>query len=154
MTSETRPRAGGTAAPEAAAHLRAEGIVKSFGAVHALRGADLEVRRGEVMGLVGDNGAGKSTLMKIIAGVELPDGGRLLLDGREIQVRTPHAATALGIQTVFQDLALCENLDVSGNLFQDLHTAVLMRENGVRRICTRDTDFHRFPFLSVVDPLR
>ena len=117
MTSETRPRAGGTAAPGAAAHLRAEGIVKNFGAVHALRGADLEVRRGEVMGLVGDNGAGKSTLMKIIAGVELPDGGRLLLDGREIHVRTPHAATALGIQTVFQDLALCENLDVSGNLF-------------------------------------
>ena len=111
---ETRPRAD---ASGAAAHLRAEGIVKSFGAVDALRGADLEVRRGEVMGLVGDNGAGKSTLMKIVSGVERPDGGRLLLDGREVQVRTPHAATALGIQTVFQDLALCENLDVSANLF-------------------------------------
>ena len=116
MTNDTRPR-GATTAPGAAAHLRAEGIVKNFGAVNALRGADLEVHRGEVMGLVGDNGAGKSTLMKIIAGVELPDGGRLLLDGREVQVRTPHAATALGIQTVFQDLALCENLDVIGNLF-------------------------------------
>ena len=116
MTSEERSRAAG-AAPGAAAHLRAEGIVKSFGAVSALRGADLEVRRGEVMGLVGDNGAGKSTLMKIISGVELSDGGRLLLDGREVQVRTPHAATELGIQTVYQDLALCENLDVVGNLF-------------------------------------
>ena len=115
MTNETRSRAG--AAPGAAAHLRAEGIVKNFGAVSALRGAELEVRRGEVMGLVGDNGAGKSTLMKIISGVELSDGGRLLLDGREVQVRTPHAATELGIQTVYQDLALCENLDVVGNLF-------------------------------------
>ena len=114
MESEKRSRAG---VPGTVAHLRAEGVIKNFGAVQALRGADLEVRRGEVMGLVGDNGAGKSTLMKIIAGVELPDGGRLLLDGREVQVRTPHAATALGIQTVFQDLALCENLDVIANLF-------------------------------------
>lgn len=114
MESETRPGGG---APRAAPHLQAEGIVKSFGAVQALRGADLEVCRGEVMGLVGDNGAGKSTLMKIVAGVEPPDGGRLSLDGRTIQVRTPHAATTLGIQTVFQDLALCENLDVAANLF-------------------------------------
>ena len=114
MEHERRSRSG---AAGAAAHLRAEGVVKSFGAVRALRGAHLEVRRGEVMGLVGDNGAGKSTLMKIISGVELPDGGRLLLDGREIHVRTPQAATGLGIQTVFQDLALCENLDVAANLF-------------------------------------
>ena len=120
MEPERRSRSGGIGTGPgtgAAAHLRAEGVVKSFGAVRALRGAHLEVRRGEVMGLVGDNGAGKSTLMKIISGVELPDGGRLLLDGREIQVRTPHAATGLGIQTVLQDLALCENLDVTANLF-------------------------------------
>ncbi len=111
---KTPPRdAGSGAAP----HLQAKGIVKHFGAVQALRGADLEVRRGEVMGLVGDNGAGKSTLMKIIAGVDPADGGHLYLDGREIRVPTPHAATALGIQTVFQDLALCENLDVIANLF-------------------------------------
>ena len=100
-----------------AAHLRLEGVHKSFGAVRALCGADLEVRRGEVMGLVGDNGAGKSTLMKIIAGVERPERGRLLLDGRDIAVPTPAAAAALGFQTVFQDLALCENLDVTANLF-------------------------------------
>ena len=116
VESETRSRAGAPPGT-AAAHLRAEGVVKSFGAVYALRGADLEVRRGEVMGLVGDNGAGKSTLMKIVSGVERPDSGRLSLDGREIQVRTPHAATELGIQTVYQDLALCENLDVTANLF-------------------------------------
>ena len=104
-------------ASTASVHLRIEGVHKSFGAVRALRGADLEVRRGEVMGLVGDNGAGKSTLMKVIAGVDRPDRGRLLLDGREIAVPSPAAAAALGFQTVFQDLALCENLDVTANLF-------------------------------------
>ena len=99
------------------AHLCVEGVVKNFGAVQALRGADLSVRRGEVMGLVGDNGAGKSTLMKVLSGVHAPDAGRLLLDGREITVKSPSAAATYGIQTVFQDLALCENLDVSANLF-------------------------------------
>ena len=102
---------------DVAPHLRIESIVKNFGAVRALRGADMEARRGEVTGLVGDNGAGKSTLMKIIAGAESPDGGRVLMDESEIFIRSPHAAAAAGIQTVFQDLALCENLDVTANLF-------------------------------------
>ncbi len=99
------------------AHLRVEKVVKNFGAVAALGGVDLEIRRGEVNGLVGDNGAGKSTLMKIIAGVETADSGRILLDGAELAMRTPHDAAAAGIQTVFQDLALCENLDVTANMF-------------------------------------
>jgi len=104
----------GAAAPP---HLRIEGVSKNFGAVRALRGVDLAVRRGEVTGLVGDNGAGKSTLMKIIAGVERADAGRILLDGREVALHSSQAAAAAGIQTVFQDLALCENLDVTANLF-------------------------------------
>lgn len=108
---------GGDAAAAAPPHLSIQGIAKSFGAVRALRGVDLAVRRGEVTGLVGDNGAGKSTLMKIIAGVERADAGRLLLDGAPVQIHSSQAAAAAGIQTVFQDLALCENLDVTANLF-------------------------------------
>lgn len=103
--------------PGDAAHLRIAGVVKNYGAVEALRGVNLEARRGEVLGLVGDNGAGKSTLMKIIAGAESADGGGIFLDGKDVAVRSPHDAAAHGIQTVFQDLALCENLDVTANLF-------------------------------------
>lgn len=110
MASATLPA---TDAP----HLSIQGIAKNFGAVQALRGVDLDARRGEVTGLVGDNGAGKSTLMKIIAGVERADRGRLLLDGKEVAIHSSQAAAAAGIQTVFQDLALCENLDVTANLF-------------------------------------
>lgn len=108
---------GGDAAAAAPPHLSIQGIAKNFGAVRALRGVDLAVRRGEVTGLVGDNGAGKSTLMKIIAGVERADAGRLLLDGKDVALHSSQAAAAAGIQTVFQDLALCENLDVTANLF-------------------------------------
>jgi len=97
-------------------HLRVEGIHKRFGGVHALRGVDFEVARGEVMALVGDNGAGKSTLMKVLAGAHVADEGRFLLDERAVAVNSPNDATDLGIQIVYQDLALCENLDVSANL--------------------------------------
>lgn len=112
MTSETG-KAGQDAPP---AHLSVRGIQKRFGGVHALRGVDFEVARGEVMALVGDNGAGKSTLMKVLAGAYLADEGEFFLDGAPVSVTTPHDATALGIQIVYQDLALCENLDVSANL--------------------------------------
>ena len=84
--------------------------------MEALRGVDFEVRRGEVMALVGDNGAGKSTLMKILAGAYLADEGSFAIDGKPVAIASPHDATDLGIQIVYQDLALCENLDVSANL--------------------------------------
>jgi D-xylose transport system ATP-binding protein len=100
-----------------APHLQVAGIRKSFGAVEALRGADLSVERGQVMGLVGDNGAGKSTLMKVLAGAIRCDSGRFLIDGREVTISSPHDAAALGVQIVYQDLALCENLDVAANMF-------------------------------------
>lgn len=93
------------------------GISKRFGAVQALDQVDFEVFPGEVVGLVGDNGAGKSTLMKILAGVLPPDKGQIYWEGRPVQVRTPHEARALGIEMVYQDLALADNLDVVGNLF-------------------------------------
>lgn len=97
--------------------LEARGIVKRFGHVEALIGANFEVRPGEVAALVGDNGAGKSTLVKIIAGVTSPDEGELRFDGRPVQFANPTAARARGIETVFQDLALAPELDPAANLF-------------------------------------
>jgi D-xylose transport system ATP-binding protein len=92
-------------------------ISKRFGAVQALADVAFEVYAGEVVGLVGDNGAGKSTLVKIIAGVYRADSGEYHFDGREVSVHSPREATSLGIETVYQDLALCDNLDVVANLF-------------------------------------
>src|SRR5690348_1614513 len=97
--------------------LRMRGIGKSFGAVRALSNVDFEVYAGEVVGLVGDNGAGKSTLIKTIAGVGPADEGEVFLEGQPVKITTPQVATALGIETVYQDLALCDNLDVVSNLF-------------------------------------
>jgi D-xylose transport system ATP-binding protein len=91
--------------------------MKSFGAVQALRGVDVEARAGEVTAILGDNGAGKSTLIKCIAGTHIPDNGEILIDGQPQHFRTPVDATNAGIETVYQDLALCDNLDVVANLF-------------------------------------
>ncbi|WP_299055992.1 ATP-binding cassette domain-containing protein [uncultured Nocardioides sp.] len=93
------------------------GITKSFGALDVLRGVDLTVRRGEVVGLVGDNGAGKSTLMKMLAGAVTPDRGEIRVDGAPLTGTGPRAARAAGIEMVYQDLALCNDVDVAGNLF-------------------------------------
>jgi D-xylose transport system ATP-binding protein len=103
-----------TPAPPA---LALHGIDKSFGAVQALSGVELEIHRHEVVALVGDNGAGKSTLAKIVAGVLTPDAGMIESDGVPVTIPSPVAAHALGIATVFQDLALCDNLDVVSNLY-------------------------------------
>ena len=97
--------------------LRIEEISKSFCAVRVLRNVDLQLRRGEVLGLVGDNGAGKSTLVKIITGYHKPDGGRVYLEGEEVRLRSVQDARAHGIETVFQDLALVNELSVYHNLF-------------------------------------
>jgi len=97
--------------------LSLSGISKRFGAVQALSEAELEVHAGEVVALVGDNGAGKSTLVKVIAGVNPADSGEIHWEGRAVGIHRPHDATALGIATVYQDLSLCDNLDVVANLF-------------------------------------
>jgi len=97
--------------------LALRGISKRFGAVQALTDVDLEVHAGEVVALVGDNGAGKSTLVKTIAGVSPADEGVFEWEGRPVEVSRPHDAQDLGIATVYQDLALCDNLDVVANLF-------------------------------------
>jgi D-xylose transport system ATP-binding protein len=97
--------------------LELRGVSKHFGAVHALDGVDFALRGGEVVGLVGDNGAGKSTLVKVMSGIQPPDTGEYLFEGERRRVVTPGDATGLGVATVYQDLALCDNLDVVANLF-------------------------------------
>jgi len=97
--------------------LSLRGVSKSFGAVKALTDIDFEVNDGEVVALVGDNGAGKSTMVKTIAGIHTADEGQILFKGEEVKITTPTDATDLGIATVYQDLALCDNLDVVENLF-------------------------------------
>jgi D-xylose transport system ATP-binding protein len=97
--------------------LAMRGISKWFGAVQALVDVDFEVHAGEVVAIVGDNGAGKSTLIKILAGVHPQDAGTITFDGEVVNITSPAASRELGIATVFQDLALCDNLDVVSNLF-------------------------------------
>ncbi len=111
------------------------GISKSFGAVQALTDIDLDIFAGEVVALVGDNGAGKSTLIKILAGVHPPDAGVVSFEGEPVAIPTPTASRALGIATVFQDLALCDNLDVVANLFlgRELANGLLEEEEMEQR---------------------
>jgi D-xylose transport system ATP-binding protein len=100
-----------------ALRLEMRGIRKSFGSVEALRGVDLEVRPGEIMALVGDNGAGKSTLVKTLSGAGVADAGTIRVDGQLVSIGSPQDAVSAGIETVYQDLALCDNLDVVANLY-------------------------------------
>ncbi|MBK9740280.1 MAG: sugar ABC transporter ATP-binding protein [Actinobacteria bacterium] len=97
--------------------LEARGIVRTYGQVVALDGCDFDVEAGEVTALIGDNGAGKSTLIKILAGTEPGEGGTVTFLGEEVHIASPHQARALGIETVYQDLALCPHLDPVNNLF-------------------------------------
>jgi simple sugar transport system ATP-binding protein len=97
--------------------LEARAIELSYGRVQALRGADFAVRAGEVVALVGDNGAGKSTLVKILSGTLRPDAGEILFESRPVSLRSPHEARDLGIETVYQDLAVAPDLDPAANLF-------------------------------------
>jgi D-xylose transport system ATP-binding protein len=97
--------------------LALKGVSKSFGPVRALSEVDFEVHPGEVVALVGDNGAGKSTLVKTVAGIHAADDGTISFEGREVRIASPTDAVELGIATVYQDLALCDNLDVVENLF-------------------------------------
>jgi simple sugar transport system ATP-binding protein len=97
--------------------LELKGISKHFGAIEALAGVDFSLERGEIVGLMGDNGAGKSTLVKIIAGNFPPSGGEIVLEGRPVHFHKPVDARAAGIEVVYQDLALCNNLTASANVF-------------------------------------
>ena len=105
---------GNGAQPDA---IRVESLSKSFGAVTALVDVSLHLAKGEVLGLVGDNGAGKSTLIKILTGFQRPDGGRIFVNGEEVSLRSVDHARELGIETVYQDLALVPTLSVAHNMF-------------------------------------
>ena len=115
--------------------LSLHGITHSFGAVRALIDVDLAVHAHEVVSVVGDNGAGKSTLVAVMAGALVPDSGEVVLDGHEIRLSSPGLARQLGIATVFQDLALCEDLDVVENLFlgQEAKRGALLDEVTMER---------------------
>ena len=97
--------------------LSLKGINKSFGPVHVLKDVHLDIYPGQVTALVGDNGAGKSTLIKCIAGIYTPESGEVIFEGNKVTIDGPRAATALGIEIVYQDLALCDNLDIVHNMF-------------------------------------
>ena len=113
MTDQAPP----AKAPTNGALLEARGIHKSFGRVRALRGADFDVYRGEVVALVGDNGAGKSTLIKVLSGIHAADAGEIRFEDEPVSVPSPEAARELGIETVYQDLALAPDLDPAANLY-------------------------------------
>jgi D-xylose transport system ATP-binding protein len=129
-TAETAPPTS-TGAPL----LSLRGVNKSFGAVEVLRGVDLDVRPGRVTALVGDNGAGKSTLIKGIAGIHSFDAGTYTFDGKEVHVTHPRDSAALGIEVVYQDLALCDNLDVVHNMFlgRELKKSGLLDEDTMEK---------------------
>ncbi len=137
--SPIRPGDGRPAGAGRAPVLAVEGIAKRFGAVQALDDVSFDVRAGEVVALLGDNGAGKSTLVKIIAGVVAPDEGRILFEGRPVVIDSPSAAKALGIETVYQDLSICPNMDVVANFFmgREIYRTVLglkvLRERAMRQ---------------------
>ncbi len=118
--------------PRGTVVLEAHGIVKRYGHVTALAGTDLELRAGEVLAIVGDNGAGKSTLIKVLCGAVVPDAGKVLLDGKPVHFRSPLDARRLGIETVYQDLAVAPALDIATRLvIMDEPTAALgVRESG------------------------
>lgn len=121
--------------------LRLEHVSKHFGQIEALTDVNLDVPAGQVTALVGDNGAGKSVLIKCIAGIHPPDSGRILWQGKPVSIRTPRDAAALGIETVYQDLALCDNLDIVENMFlgreRTVHHTVL--DEGPMEQAARET---------------
>jgi len=136
QTVDTAPRSAGSG------HVLLElrGVSKSFGPVQALTKVDLEIPAGQVTALAGDNGAGKSVLIKCIAGIHSPDSGEIRWDGHPVHLRSPRDAAGLGIETVYQDLALCDNLDIVQNMFLGRErTRQLMLDEESMELSARDT---------------
>jgi D-xylose transport system ATP-binding protein len=138
MTVAAVDSRGATSASDGGPLLRLRGINKSFGAVHVLQDVDLDVYAGQVTALVGDNGAGKSTLIKGVAGIYPFDSGEYVFEGQPVHVSTPRQANGLGIEVVYQDLALCDNLDIVDNLFlgREVTRSGLLDEHTMERRAT------------------
>jgi D-xylose transport system ATP-binding protein len=121
--------------------LEIRGLSKSFGSVQALTDVDFEARAGEVMALVGDNGAGKSTLIKCVAGIHGYDDGEIVFDGEPVSIHSPKDAGRLGIEVVYQDLALCDNLDVVQNMYlgREAHDAFQRLKEPIMEVKTAET---------------
>src|SRR5579863_6793464 len=113
--------------------LELRNVTKAFGSVQALQDVDFEVRGGEVMALVGDNGAGKSTLVKCVAGTHASDSGEILFEGTPVHIHGPKDAARLGIEVVYQDLALCDNLNVVQNMYlgREMNRFQVLNEAGM-----------------------
>ena len=122
--------------------LSLRGVNKSFGPVHVLKNVDLDIYTGRVTALVGDNGAGKSTLIKCIAGIYSPDGGDFLFEGNKVEINGPREATALGIEVVYQDLALCDNLDIVHNMFlgREVKKGYVLNESNMESLARKTLD--------------
>jgi simple sugar transport system ATP-binding protein len=138
--------------------IRVEGISMTFGAVTALRDLDMRLGRGEILGLVGDNGAGKSTLVKILTGLHVPDRGRIFLDGQHVRLRSVQDARRHGVETVFQDLALVDELTVYQNLFLNREHTVggplrVLQHKSMRAAARRYLDEMRVNIPSVDAPV-
>ena len=122
--------------------LALRGVNKSFGPVNVLRNVDLDIYAGKVTALVGDNGAGKSTLIKCIAGIYTPESGQFLFEGKKVQINGPRDATALGIEIVYQDLALCDNLDIVHNMFlgREQKNGIVLNETSMEALARKTLD--------------
>ena len=122
--------------------LSLRGINKSFGPVHVLKDVDFDVYPGQVTALVGDNGAGKSTLIKCIAGIYTPESGDVLFEGAKVDIDGPRTATALGIEIVYQDLALCDNLDIVHNMFlgREEKKGITLNETSMESLARKTLD--------------
>ena len=122
--------------------LSLKGINKSFGPVHVLKDVNFDVYPGQVTALVGDNGAGKSTLIKCIAGIYTPESGEFIFEGNSVTIDGPRAATALGIEIVYQDLALCDNLDIVHNMFlgREEKKGITLNETSMESLARKTLD--------------
>lgn len=122
--------------------LSLKGINKSFGPVHVLKDVHLDIYPGQVTALVGDNGAGKSTLIKCIAGIYTPESGDFIFEGQNVTIDGPRAATALGIEIVYQDLALCDNLDIVHNMFlgREEKSGIVLNETSMESLARKTLD--------------
>ena len=122
--------------------LSLKGINKSFGPVHVLKDVHLDIYPGQVTALVGDNGAGKSTLIKCIAGIYTPESGEIIFEGNKVDIDGPRAATALGIEIVYQDLALCDTLDIVHNMFlgREEKKGITLNETSMESLARKTLD--------------